>query len=271
LNQADSEVENDVIGMIVGIDCATEDSRVGLALADRSNRRTTIRRATICARESSAADTVADWIRGATVPVLLAIDAPLGWPIDMGRQLVDHRAGQTIEVEPNLLFRRATDRFIQATLGKTPLDIGADRIARTAHAALRLLGNLRKALALPIPLAWTADCVGVSSVEVYPAATLTANGLRSSGYKKPVQQAERTEIVRSLSSWIDCKCCFDDLRGNADVLDAAVCVLAAVDFLEGEAIAPSDPALAAHEGWIWTRRTKGKAQQSAFTLATRPS
>ena len=242
---------------IVGIDCATDDAKIGLALAARRGVRTTIRQATICARDSSAAETVASWIAGSTVPVLLAIDAPLGWPIEMGRQLASHRAGQTIAIEPNLLFRRATDRFIQATVGKTPLDVGADRIARTAHAAVRLLGELRESLGQPIPLAWTTDLAQVSAIEVYPAATLAVHGIRSSGYKKPSQGQERLEIIRPLSRWIDCKACLSDLEANADVLDSAVCVLAAVDFLDGDAVAPSDTALAEHEGWIWTRRRRG--------------
>lgn len=243
--------------IIVGIDCATDDAKIGLAFAGRRNGRTTIREATICARERSAAGTVAAWIRDSAVPVLLAIDAPLGWPVDLGRQPTSHRAGQAIEIDPNLLFRRATDRFIQSTLGKTPLDVGADRIARTAHAALRLLGDLRGSLGLQIPLAWAPAIVGVSAIEVYPAATLLVNGIRSSGYKKPAQTVERVEILRPLSRWIDCKSCLSDLEANADVLDSAVCVLAAVDFLDGSAVGPSDPSLAAQEGWIWARRRRG--------------
>ena len=243
--------------LIIGIDCATDDAKIGLALADRRGGRTTIRQATICARESSAGATAAGWIGESSAPVLLAIDAPLGWPIEMGRQLVSHRAGQAIATEPNQLFRRATDRFIKTTFRKTPLDVGADRIARTAHAAVRLLGELRKASGQPIPLAWTTDLSQMSAIEVYPAATLMVHGVRSSGYKKPSQRQERLEIIRSLSRWVDCGACLSALEGNADVLDSAVCVLAAVDFLEGHAIGPTDAVLAEHEGWIWARRPTG--------------
>lgn len=243
--------------LVIGIDCATDDAKIGLTRAERTGLRTTIRQATICALDSTAAATVANWIGGCAAPVLLAIDAPLGWPIDMGRQLASHRAGQAIAIESNLLFRRATDRFIQTTTGKTPLDVGADRIARTAHAALRLLGELRKSLDLPIPLAWTPNISQVSAIEVYPAATLVVHGVRSGGYKKPSQRAERLEIIRPLSRWIDCKACLSDLEENADVLDSAICVLAATDFLEGNTVAPTDTALAEHEGWIWARSRKG--------------
>jgi hypothetical protein len=52
----------------------------------------------------------------------------------MGRCLTNHRAGQSIEVSPNEFLRRETDRSIHRRLGKRLLDVGADRIARTAHA-----------------------------------------------------------------------------------------------------------------------------------------
>jgi hypothetical protein len=61
-----------------------------------------------------------------------AIDAPLGWPKPLAETLIDHRAGMPIETPANAMFRRTTDLFIQRKLKKTPLDVGADRIARTA-------------------------------------------------------------------------------------------------------------------------------------------
>ena len=65
--------------------------------------------------------------------------------------------------------------FIQQKLKKTPLDVGADRIARTAYAALHLLGSVRVQLHLSIPLAWApTDISVVAAIEVYPAATLVS-------------------------------------------------------------------------------------------------
>jgi hypothetical protein len=46
------------------------------------------------------------------------------------------------------------------------------------------------------------------------------------------------------------------MQASADALDAAVCVLAAADFLRGEAMPPEDQALAEREGWIWVRANK---------------
>jgi hypothetical protein len=43
------------------------------------------------------------------------------------------------------------------------------------------------------------------------------------------------------------------MAANADALDAAVCVVAAGDFLAGSTMPPEDLALAPREGWIWAR------------------
>jgi hypothetical protein len=78
--------------------------------------------------------------------------------------------------EPNELFRRATDDDIKLRLGKRPLDVGADRIARTAAAALKLLDRLRRETGRPIPLAWTPDEDPTwRAIEVYPVATRIAH------------------------------------------------------------------------------------------------
>ena len=104
-----------------------------------------------------------------------------------------------IETPANATFCRTTDLFIQQKLKKTPLDVGADGIARTAYAALAILGNLRTELGMAIPLAWTPlDISPVAAIEVYPAATLLAHRIRSSGYKKHDQTEERREIVEAL-------------------------------------------------------------------------
>ena len=95
--------------------------------------------------------TVAGWLRAAQMPALLAIDTPLGWPVRLGCALTNHRAGEPIAADADRLFRRDTDRFIKLKLGKTPLDVGADQIARTAHTALCLLNGLRQCLDETVP------------------------------------------------------------------------------------------------------------------------
>ena len=53
------------------------------------------------------------------------------------------------------------------------------------------------------------------------------------------------------------------LSDNADVLDAAVCVLAAEDFVAGRATPPTDRSAAEREGWIWTAPRRGPAYTAA--------
>jgi hypothetical protein len=131
--------------------------------------------------------------------------------------------------------------------------VGADRIARTAHAALRLLAAIRERTGYPIPLAWIPAFDGpVAAIEVYPAATLKATGIRASGYKKPRNKAERREIVRVIRGRIHVsEDVAEVLCGNADVLDAAICSLAGLDFIRGKAFTPEDWDEAVREGWIW--------------------
>ena len=79
----------------------------------------------------------------------------------------------------------------------------------------------------------------------------TSSGIRSDGYKKPAQTAERREILDAIAGLVELLSDCQAMEANADVLDAVVCVLAARDFLEGQAPGPRDADRAAREGWIW--------------------
>ena len=237
--------------LLIGIDVATLHAKVGAARGTYLEGKVRLEESVLCTR-SSPADTISQWLESARDPVLLAIDAPLGWPAPLADSLASHQAGATLSTPPNEMFRRATDRFIQQKLSKTPLDVGADRIARTAHAALALLGVLRERLATPIPLAWSPEISEITAIEVYPAATLVAHGIQSTGYKAPGQEAARKEILADLREWISIGTREEAVpRAHADALDAVVCLLAAKDFLEGRAMPPVDLASARREGWIW--------------------
>lgn len=231
--------------LIVGLDCATEAASVGAALGDWRAGAVTVRQFTLCGTRPPVA-VVSDWLSRCDRPALLALDAPLA------TALAQHQAGGELEPEANAMFRRRTDRFIYERLGKTPLDVGADRIAHTAHAALRLLAELRPVLESPISLAWSREhLAGVQAIEVYPAATLISHRIRASGYKKPPNVAERREIIVALRTHLRLPVDVLPLESNADVLDAVVCLPAAKDFLEGRAVPPEDYVLAEREGWIW--------------------
>jgi predicted RNase H-like nuclease len=251
---------------IVGIDCATEDKRVGLALGRLEGGRLYVDRVCTCSPAGPARCTVAEWVRGTSAPTLLAIDAPLGWPAQMGRVLHDHRAGSAISVESNQFFRRETDRFVKKLIGINPLDVGADRIARTAHAALNLLAELSLDLQSAIPIAWKTPLEdSISAIEVYPAATLASYGLRSRKYKRRDQTDERRSLLRELASFAVLPADQSPMEKSADALDAAVCLIAASDFLLARAIPPEDRALADVEGWIWVRRPDRHQVQRALS------
>ena len=247
---------------IIGVDSATKDINTGLALAASDNHGLRLLEARIGNFEGGSARSILEeWLADSEDAALIAIDAPLGWPSPLTLSLKSHSAGAAIGTSADDMFRRATDVFVRSATGKRPLDIGADRIARTAHAALRLLEDLRTDLGAAIPLAWNpADVTDHAAIEVYPAATLMAHGIDvgRTGYKKRGQTRERRKILDALRKrmTISEECC-RDLSGNADLLDAAVCVLAARDFITGRAAPPPDRCLAEHEGWIWTAKREG--------------
>ena len=235
---------------VVGIDCAVDPRNVGLALGRWTGTGLSILE--LASGRDGVDDTILRWLGGR--PAVLAFDAPLGWPTALGTELSAHCAGKPVAAPPNEFFRRDTDRFVKELIGKQPLDVGADRIARTAHAALSLLAAVREGSGQSLPLLWDAESAGSGgALEVYPAATLTAHGLPSSGYKKASDRAVREEIVAGLGTRCDLAVASEPMLENADVLDAAVCLLAAADFLSGSSHSPPDPARAKKEGWIWVR------------------
>ena len=136
---------------LIGIDCATDARSTGLALGEFREGRVKLLEATL-GRPRSPVEIAAEWIACAEV-ALIALDAPLGWPVALHSALTCHRAGMPLRDQPDDLFSRATDRDIRRRLGKRPLEVGADRIARTARAALQLLQELRDCTGYPIPLA----------------------------------------------------------------------------------------------------------------------
>jgi predicted RNase H-like nuclease len=237
---------------IIGVDCATDPKNVGLArgIWQKGNLQITdVTNGRIHIPEEIISEWVSDSKR-----YLLALDAPLGWPQDFGHTLADHFAGMPVQKEANLFFRRETDRFVKRTFGKVPLDVGADRIARTALSALQLLSTLSDKTGGIIPLAWDANFSGIAAIEVYPAGTLQASDVKSTGYKKPEQREAREQILIWLANEAELP---DELSlplEDADVLDAMLCTLAGADFLAGKAYPPPNLALAQKEGWIWVRK-----------------
>lgn len=246
---------------IIGIDCAVDEKNIGLAVGEFSGGCCTALRLVEREPTRKVYQLASDIIQKSE-KTLLALDAPLGWPDFLGKALFSHSAGESIGIDNhNSMFRRRTDEFVKTHFGKQPLDVGADRIARTALAALELLGTIRKLSAFEIPLAWKPDFhEKAAAIEVYPAGTLVSYGLLSIGYKKKEQRANRQEILAGLRKLVPVKADLTLAEEDANVLDAIICVLAGIDFLAGNALAPNDALppisidMAQKEGWIWIRR-----------------
>lgn len=249
---------------ILGIDCATKNAKIGLADSTLREDRLTVNRAVKCIGNQDAASVLADWIKEESGPTLLAVDAPLGWPKGLRQALLHHRAGGALSVCPNSMFRRHTDEFVRNHvfvpngIRKNPLEVGANFIARTAHAALCILNRVRTTVDSKIPLAWDKSRIeAVCAIEVYPAASLIAHGLPSGKYKKSSQTGQRRLIIKGLKTKLELPKAVTTIESSADVLDAVICALAGADFLLGRAMSPRSPdeqELAEIEGWIWVRR-----------------
>jgi predicted RNase H-like nuclease len=238
---------------LVGIDCATEEERMGLARGrlDRTGR-LTIERVTLGTAGESAAASVSQWL-ASEGHYLVAFDAPLGWPSRLSKALARHRAGEALPLQPDELFRRQTDRLVHRELGKRPPEVGADRIARTGLAALSLLAEVRKLSERPLPMAWKqAEDSGV--IEVFPAATLLARQLtgvyraRSASGRKA-----RRELLDRLESELALGTTREVMVEDPNQFDAMLCVLAGADYARGLCVEPTDRALAELEGFIWFR------------------
>jgi predicted nuclease with RNAse H fold len=236
---------------IVGVDCAAQPKNTGLALAIEDGERLTVLEARCASSEAPAASIVANWVKESK-RVLLALDAPLGWPAELARALARHQAGESLAPTAHAMFRRMTDDVIYDRLGKRPLEVAADRIARAAHAALRFLEDLRQILGRRIDLVWSPkELHQIGVIEVYPAATrLTLGVPRGPG---------------SLAG-LESRLTFNEGAPptSEHARDAAICALAAVEFLTGRAIAPIDgqKAQAKQEGWIWTGPSPSRAKDS---------
>lgn len=217
-----------------------------------------------CNDFSEIAKTIGSWMKeGDPGPVLLAVDAPLGWPIRLKQALLDHNAGEPLvrdrctpdhdseKSRPNLgnyLFRRHTDRFIKCIGLGASLDVGANMIARVARSALELLSRIRCDGRM-IPLAWKPEDLNgnsVRAIEGYPRLTVRQLlGNKCQGYKtsKEDGKKKRKRIVDKLCDDYDFHektmrkpenpSDYDD-----DLIDAVLCVVEGRHFLCGKSIGP---------------------------------
>jgi hypothetical protein len=258
---------------IVGIDCASKPEKTGIAIGEwKPTEPITIKAVLMGEKNQSIADLILSKIDNKQ-KTLFAIDAPLGWSSPMLQLLKNHSAGdffqdsrliaqeqKGFEETQHRFFRRITDTFIHQEIGKLPLEVGADRIARAAYAALYTLHILRRHFA--IQMLWGTDFKSdFGVIEVYPSATLKQYKMLSGGYKGNSQDEKdkRKLITEKLNPHflnLQKKTASELVQGNADRLDAVICLLSANDFLEKDVYEPlaSNLEVIKQEGWIWVKK-----------------
>jgi predicted RNase H-like nuclease len=238
--------------LVIGLDAAAQWKKFGYAIGHHTDGRISLESAGILGDAAGLAEKIGARLR-ASPDALIAIDAPLGWPKALGEALAQHQVGDPLALLPNELFRRVTDDHVHRLIGKRSLDVGADRIARAAWRALDVLGQLRHMVTREIPVLvepWGRSGLGV--IEVYPAATLKAHGIQASGYKDHAGLEARRAIARAVEPRVAGIASYAEAPD--DVFDACLCLVAALDFLEGRAAPPEDIESARKEGWIWVRQ-----------------
>jgi hypothetical protein len=153
---------------------------------------------------------------------------------------------------------------VRQHVGRLPLEVGANLIARTAFAALELLHALSE-VGVTTDLLWApggAASATSGAIEVYPAATLRAHGAVREVYKAAKLRnwdRARSTLVTVLGAAVDGVAeCADVMKASDHALDAVACVAAARDFLLGDVLCPSpeDLVTAKREGWIWFKPTR---------------
>lgn len=286
---------------IIGIDCAADPKNIAVASAIEVNGRLTVdspffgEGGTRSPRADRISRLAADITEQMSTerPTLLALDAPLGWPVAMRKALAEGTAGSVAGIpgdareDASLMFRRFTDRFVAERTGKTPQSVGANWVASLTHTALQLIHMIaekcqeRSISMSNAPLdqrdSFRRD---VHIIEVYPALagplflrgpscfeSWTAVREELDGFRRENWDT----IVERLRGRLEADCVDlspelkNDRRLRDHGLDAILCAWIGWQFLLGECVPPTITGDdLAKEGWIWfDRRTpnlRGKAR-----------
>lgn len=237
---------------IIGLDAAAQDKNIGCILGKYENGHLEVKKCW------DGTQPLVEFIGAgiqASEKSIVAIDAPLGWPVSFRKVLSTHCAGRPLAIEPESFFKRQTDLDIHKRFKKMPLEISADRIARTAFFTLKRIAGIEETLGFRLPLLWSFGELSTSGiVEVYPAATLLANELSIKGYKQK-NIDPRKKLLEQLKISYDFTIPNElDLTRIEHDFDALVCCLACVDFIEERACPPDaiDEKIR-EEGWIWVK------------------
>lgn len=195
---------------------------------------------------------------GLPAPSKVAIDAPLGWPVDFVRGIFD-LADWPVGIDNNRrrLERRATDHWVHDTAKKQPLSVTTDRIA---YAAMRAAGILSHYVQISDEEIDRSGATGLVC-EAYPDPSIRLLGLWPDQYGARVSYKGNASDVREAvvqrlgtqAPWLELApehrlaCVASD-----DCLDALICALVARATERSLTVDPP-PELAAEaaaEGWI---------------------
>ena len=241
---------------LIGVDVATRADRTGLATGRWGPDGISVERVVPAA---TAADLRAAVAQRAG-PLLVCLDAPLGWPMALAPALSEHRAGEPIATPRGRLFWRETDRVVRQVTGKRPLSVAADLIAHTAWQALWLLAEMRAERPLPVLSDATELALELGSggaIEVYPGAALVSMGVPARGYKAAGARDIRAAMLPALAhqGLPLVGAAADAAVASPDALDAALCLLVGARFLEGRCVHwrdhGVDASVVGREGWMW--------------------
>lgn len=193
-----------------------------------------------------------------SAPAKIAIDSPLGWPVDFVRGVSDLGSWP---VSPGgdrrRLERRATDHWIRQVAGKQPLSVTTDRIAYPAMRAAGLLSEYSARSAKHV------DRTGMTGpiCEAYPDPAIRRFGLwpEDAGLRESYKgqaRSLRARIIARLAAaapWLAIsppqqRACID----SDHCLDALICALVARAAERGLTEPPPGEleAEARSEGWI---------------------
>lgn len=197
--------------------------------------------------------------------VVLAIDAPLGFPTEFSDLLAGRTPGPFApdgrEINNRLAYRE-TDRHVFTTFNKKPLSASFDKLGNNATVAMVHTRRLRQQNELRVPPFDEPDDSIATGIEVYPALVKQK---RKRGDTEPLPcNASVNELLPPGS------------QPGSDECDACICALMALAY--GHAgripglprIEPVPPPLTEtirREGWIYYPAARGPHQPGGQTVS----
>lgn len=240
--------------LLLGIDAAASDAKTGLVALEAGSLAV---RHVALGKEVPVSQLLAQWLSAHHGAVMACIDAPLGWPAEYCSILVSHQAGEPIRADKEHFFPRITDKLVHQKLGKRPLEVTANYIARTAHRALQWIGDLNQLTGSAFHLFLDAEKIPYYGLaETYPAGWLISEQLFHKGYKRDADLRERLllQIVKRYALGITTEQRTAVIRWE-HTFDALLCCLCGLDIVQQRCLSPKDLAvpetIARKEGWIW--------------------